>query len=224
MKRIILCILAASLSVAAPSKAQLQDATPQGGFFQQLNYSLSIGLGTGLPLKPDKDFSDDWKGSFGAQLEAMASRSLVGVGITFDYNFMTIENSSDATPEDINILTVFLNVRIKPIEKSAVRPYIIGGGGLYRFWIVNVTNPDRTVTSLYKNAIGYGAGAGIELDLGDNRAIYVEARNIIGRVNTIERDSGQKRPDGSRILVPFVNLKKENIHHVPVRLGVTFVF
>jgi hypothetical protein len=155
--------------------------------------STSIGLGAGFPFAPD-GFEEHWDPSFGAVLDVGAQRSLIEVSLAFDYNFFL---SNGLEPDDVNVLTAFLNLKIKPISKSSVRPYILIGGGYYRYWIVDL--------DITENTTGYQGGAGVELDISKTQRLFIDVKQVFGRT----RD---------------VNSTSANTSHIPARVGLTFVF
>jgi hypothetical protein len=125
MKRILILLLALTIFTSTSSFA----ATKRNG----VQFSTSIGLGTGIPIDPES-FNNNWDPSFGAILDFAAQKSLVEASVSVDYNFF-LSNGLD--PDDANILTIFLNIAIKPVAKASIRPYIFGGAGYYRYWIVD---------------------------------------------------------------------------------------
>jgi len=185
MKSIPLLCLVLALLLAGPAAAADND----GG----IEFSASVGLGTGFPWEPD-DFADDWDPSFGGMLEVAARKSLVELSVSFDYNFFL---STGLQPDDANIVTVFGNIKIKPIASSSVHPYILVGGGYYRYWIVDL--------DLSENTLGVQAGAGVEIDIGESQRIFFDAKEVMGRTRE-------------------TNNLRENTYHIPVRIGLTFVF
>jgi len=185
MKSILLSCLVLAFLLTTPAAAADND----GG----IEFSASVGLGTGFPWEPD-DFADDWDSSFGGMLEVAARKSLVELSVSFDYNFFL---STGVQPNDANVLTVFGNIKIKPIASSSVHPYILVGGGYYRYWIVDLDLTDNT--------LGMQAGAGVEIDISKTQRIFIDAKEVVGRTRE-------------------TNALKENTYHIPVRIGLTFVF
>jgi hypothetical protein len=103
-------------------------------------------------------------------------------------------------PNDLNVFMAFLDVMYVP-TKTAARPYLLVCGGYYRQWIVNL---DYT-----ENVLGYGGGAGLEMELDRTRRLFVEGRYIQGRTRKNQ---------------PNVNSDMSNATIVPFRLGVTWEF
>jgi hypothetical protein len=185
MKRIFLLLTTISLLIAVPAFS----AGRSGG----IQYGVSIGLGTGFPVAPDQ-FENHWDPSFGAVLDVSAQKNLLEVSVSADYNFFL---SKGLEPDDVNILTLFLNVKIKPIAKASVRPYILLGAGYYRYWIVDVGITDNTT--------GYQGGAGVEIDISKTQQLFLDVKQVVGRTRG-------------------VNLDNANTRYVPVRFGLTFLF
>ena len=117
MKRSVLLAVALTLALAPASRAQ--------GFFQ--TYSFSLGIGSSVALDPE-GFQDNYNPAFGLMLSFGAQKGLVELAVDFDYNFFLLQESSSITPNDVNILNLFLMARVKPL-KSKARPYLLIGGG-----------------------------------------------------------------------------------------------
>jgi hypothetical protein len=186
MKRVIILALALTLLVSSTSFAARRDRDENA-----IQYSTSIGLGTAFPLGPD-EFDNNWDPSFGLVLEVAASKRLLELAANFDYSFFL---SNTDQPNDVNTLAAFLNLKIKPL-KSTARPYIFVGGGYFRYWIVD--------ENLYDNVLGFGGGAGVEVEVDKTRRIFIEAKTIHGRTRKSAR--------------------KANTEILPIRAGITFAF
>lgn len=185
MKRILLLLLTLTILTATSSFS----ATTRGGF----QFGASIGLGTGIPVDPE-EFKNNWDPSFGMILDVAAQRSLLEASVSFDYNFLL---SNGLEPDDVNILTVFLNLAVKPVAKASVRPYLFLGGGYYRYWIVDL--------GIYENTTGYQGGAGVEVDISKTQQIFIDGKQVVGRTRE-------------------ANLEKSNTLHIAIRVGLTFLF
>ena len=185
MKRILILVTTLAFLITTPGLT----ATRAKAF----QFSTSIGLGTGFPFAPD-EFEEHWDPSFGAILDVAVQRSMIELSVAFDYNFFF---SNGVDPDDVNILTAFLNLKIKPISKSSVRPYILVGGGFYRYWIVDAGVEDNTT--------GYQGGAGVELDINKTQRLFIDVKQVFGRTRG-------------------TNAESANTSHIPVRIGMTFVF
>jgi hypothetical protein len=156
-------------------------------------FSTSIGIGTGFPVDPT-EFNNNWDPSFGGLLDIGVQRSLLEASLSFDYNFF-LSNGLD--PDDINILAIFLNLKIKPTARASVRPYLLIGGGYYRFWIVN--------QELTENTTGYQGGAGVEVDISKTQQLFLEGKQVVGRTRDTNNESA-------------------NTSYIGVRFGLTFLF
>jgi hypothetical protein len=187
MKHSVTLLLVVLVFFSAPSLSQ----GAKGG----IQYTASVGIGAGFPYKPEA-FKDHWDPSFGLLLDVGAGKSIVEVSVSLDYNFFL---SDTQVPQDANLMALFANLKIKPISKTSVRPYIVVGGGYFRYWIVDL--------DLYDNALGFGGGAGVELEMNEEQRLFIEVKNLIGRTRE-----------------PGVNPEKANTEYVPVRVGLTFVF
>ena len=185
MKRTAILLSAVIMLITSPALS----ARKSGG----IQLGMSIGLGTGIPLSPDV-FENNYDPSFGAVLEFEAQKSMIGLSVAADYNFFF---STGLEPNDANILTVFVNLKIKPIAKASVRPYILIGAGYYRYWIVDLRFAENTT--------GYQGGAGVEVDISKTQRLFIDVKQVVGRTR-------ETNPDGV------------NTSYIPVRVGLTFLF
>jgi len=162
----------------------------------EYSYLISLGLGGGANLAPD-DFKNNYNPSFGGVLSFGVRRSRLTAAATFGYNFFLASNASpeDLNPSDLNIFTIFGDLRFALLTTSA-RPYVLVCGGYFRQWIVDL---DYT-----EHVLGYGGGAGLEVDMGSSRKLFFDARYIQGRT--------RKTQDAA------------NTELIPMRLGVSWVF
>lgn len=193
MKRVL--ILALALSVLSVSAVLAQDENEEG----TIVYSASIGLGSSFPFNPD-EFTDNWDPSFGLGFDVGAARGLLELSADFDYSFYLAETIQ---PIDVNIFTAFLQLTIKPLDTTA-RPYVFVGGGYFRYWIVDL--------DVYENVLGYGGGAGVEVEIDDARRIFLEGRSVQGRTRI------------DRVREDLPSFRKANTEIISVRTGITFVF
>jgi len=189
MKRSLFLALAALLVIAPGANSQGK------GFFDF--YTFKLGVGSGFPIAPD-GFKDDWNPAFGLGFAVGAQKEMVEVAADFNFDFFVEDAGVELLPDDINVLTIFLTVKIKPIETRA-RPYIMGGGGYYRFWSVS---PD-----IYENMLGYTGGAGLEVELNKKQQLFLEGRYLVGRLRLREL--------GNEIA---------NIETISARLGISWIF
>jgi len=157
---------------------------------QPTSVVISLGLGSAVNYAPDS-FADGYDPSLGMMLSGGIRRWGVTITATADYNFFF---SAGTETNDLNVLMLFGDLRYVPVN-TTVRPYVLVCGGLYRTWIVDL---DYT-----ENVIGYGAGAGVEFAIGENRLLFIEGRYVNGQ--TRERTE-----------------QKVNTEVIPFRLGITW--
>jgi hypothetical protein len=160
----------------------------------RMMYYISLGVGSSYNYLPES-FKDSYSPAFGLRLGGGISRYNLNLGINFSYNFFFSNGPTTLYPDDLNILTVFGEIKFVPAGKT-VRPYILACGGFYRQWIVNAEYTE--------NVLGYGAGAGIELVIDRVRHLYLEGRYIQGQTRETE--------------------KQANTESIPMSLGVVWVF
>jgi hypothetical protein len=162
----------------------------QADFTDDLKYTVAFGIGSAKPIAPD-GFKDGYDPSLGLLFDAGAAKSIVEVSVSFDYNFYL---SNGIVANDINILNIFLNLKIKPLE-TTVRPYILVSGGYFRTWIVDLESGTE-------NVLGYGGGAGIEVAISKTQNLFLEGKYIQGQTRKTER--------------------KANMEVIPIRFGVSW--
>lgn len=161
---------------------------------QEMSYIISIGLGSAINSKPDS-FRNGFNPSLGMQLSAGVRDWGLTLTGTMDYNFFMATGPVSITPDDINVLLLFADVKYVPLA-TAAHPYILVCGGAYRTWIVN--------THYRETVIGYGAGAGVELEIDKTRRLWVEGRYVEGQTRETE--------------------KRANSIVIPFRLGISWEF
>lgn len=186
MKRSLFLALAISALAVSSGNAESFFST------EGLRYTVSVGLGTTVPVGPDA-FEEDYGPNFGFMLDGGVGKEFIELTGTLDYSFFF---APTLVPNDVNIFTAFLTLKIKPLD-TAVRPYILVTGGYYRYWIQDPPGP-------WENVLGYGGGFGVEMELDKKRRLYIEGRYIVGRTRETAR--------------------KENSTTVPLRLGITWIF
>lgn len=161
---------------------------------ESMMYYMSVGVGSAINYLPDQ-FKNNYDPSFGLRFGGGVTRYNLRVGVDFSYSFFMSNEATTLYPNDLSILTVFGEVKYVPTGK-AIRPYIIACGGYFRQWIVNADYAE--------NVLGYGGGAGLELEIGKGRHMFVEGRHIQGRTRETER--------------------KANTELIPFTLGVVWTF
>jgi hypothetical protein len=182
MIRILLAALAVSIALSPAARAQ--------GFFSDIKYSINLGAGSAAILQPD-EFEENYSPAFGLLLDVGVRKGWIEVLADFDFSFFLRKG---AVPDDLNILNAFLMFKLKPMESKA-RPYLLFGGGYYRFWIWDL--------NIFENTTGYAFGAGIEMELNRRQMLFLEGKIVNGRTDLT--------PD------------RGNIQTIPVRLGISWV-
>ncbi|HEX5132104.1 MAG TPA: outer membrane beta-barrel protein [Candidatus Krumholzibacteria bacterium] len=160
----------------------------------KMMYYFSLGIGGAYNYLPDS-FNESYSPSFGLRLGGGVSRYNLRLGVIASYNFFLSTGPTTIYPNDLNILTLFAEVKYIPVGKT-VRPYVVVCGGLYRQWIVN--------EDYMENVLGYGGGAGIELMIDKTKRLYIEGRYVQGQTRETER--------------------KANTEIIPFGIGVAWVF
>ncbi len=189
MRRMVAWTMVTSLalaSLAAPAAAKKSK-----GFFGDLVWGLSVGLGSGAPVNDQFDAS--FNPGFGALLDASVRKGWVELAADFDYSFFFREGID---PRDANVSNAFLLVKIKPLRSKA-RPYVLAGGGYYRYWIVD--------ENLYEGVLGAAAGVGVEAEINKHQHIFLEFKYTQGRTREANAD-------------------RANTEAVVGRLGLTWLF
>jgi hypothetical protein len=177
-----------------PTKVVSPDSIPVGSRHrrhmtakQQMSYIISIGLGSAINSKPDS-FHNGFNPSLGMLLSAGVRDWGLTLTGTFDYNFFLSSGAVSITPDDLNILMLFADVKYVPLATTA-HPYLLVCGGLYRTWIVN--------TRYTESVLGYGGGAGVEVEIDKTRRLWAEGRYVEGRT----RQKTEKM--ANTIVIPF---------------------
>ncbi|MHC4294743.1 MAG: outer membrane beta-barrel protein [Planctomycetota bacterium] len=185
MKRIFILLSALIIFFTSP----VLSARKSGA----ISYGASIGIGTGIPVNP-AEFEDNYDPSFGGILDFQAHWKWFAASASIDYNFF-IANGLE--PNDANILTAFLNARVSPTTKGSLRPYLLVGGGLFRYWIVDL--------QFSENTTGWQFGLGVDIEISRSQTLFIDAKYVEGRTRETNADAA-------------------NTVFVPIRLGLTFHF
>ena len=185
MKRFF--ILLSSLTVLITSPAL--SARKSGG----IQYGASIGIGTGIPVSPN-DFETNFDPSFGGLVDFQAIWKWAAATASADYNFFI---SNGLEPNDANVLTLFLNLKLSPASKGSIRPYLLAGGGYFRYWIVDL--------NFTENTTGWQFGGGVDMVVGRTQTLFIDAKYVEGRTRESNSEAG-------------------NTVFVPIRVGLTFQF
>ncbi len=160
----------------------------------RLMYYASLGLGSAYNYLP-QSFRDSYDPSFGIAIAGGVAKNNIRIGISASFNFFFSNGPTTLYPDDLNILTIFAELKYIPLGGTA-RPYILACGGYYRQWIIN--------EDYLENVLGYGGGAGVELAIDKVRHLFIEGRYIQGQTRETE--------------------KKANTELIPFRLGLAWVF
>ena len=182
-----------SLSTSGEEVAPTQDAEGPTGMHadttavvrrvrrgdDRMMYYMSLGVGSAINYLPES-FKDGFDPSFGIRVGGGIARHNLRLGVNLSYNFFLSNGPTTVYPNDLSIFTVFGELKFIPLA-SSIRPYILACGGLYSQWIVNA---DYT-----ENVLGYGAGAGLEFEIGKFRQIFIEGRYIQGQTRETEQNA-----------------------------------
>ncbi len=168
MKRSLLVVVLAMFAVA-PAAAQDENTdSGSGGYFSDMVYSMSIGLGGGIPDQPAA-FKDEWNPNFGALFGFGVGKDFYELSLSFDYNFFLKDG---AVPDDQNVLMTQLNLKVAPFDYAA-SPYGVAGAGIMRAWRV-----DSDITEVVR---GWSYGGGVDFEVSDTQHMLVEGRLVEGR-------------------------------------------
>lgn len=176
----------------------------------QMTFAFSLGVGTSLNQDPPA-FTTEYDPSFDLYLAFGVRRWELEASLSFDYNFFL---TTLQAPDDLNVMTLFLNLKYLPIKTTA-RPYVLACGGWFRSWIVDdldPTNPPVTVeyevqggdNTYEENVLGYGFGGGVEIEMDKVRRIFFDVRYVQGQTRQTQHHA--------------------NMVIVPIRLGLTWEF
>jgi opacity protein-like surface antigen len=158
----------AALGVVAALGANSAQAQSEGGNL------ITIGAGGGIAI-PLSDLSDVTKTGWdlGAAFQFKPATSPVGFQIDGAYQQNKFDESVTVTSGKTewwygtgNIVFWF------PVAaETRIRPYILGGGGVYNYKV-----KPSGFSSTSKTKFGINAGAGFDFDVGQNAGVYIEGR------------------------------------------------
>jgi hypothetical protein len=154
---------------------------------RQMSYIISLGLGSAINSKPDS-FKNGFNPSLGLLLSAGVRNWGLTLTGTFDYNFFLSSGAVSITPDDLNVLMLFADVKFVPLT-TAAHPYFLVCGGLYRTWVVN--------THYTEQVLGYGGGAGVEFEIDKTRRLWAEGRYVQGRTRA------RTELQANTVVIPF---------------------
>ncbi len=157
----------AALGVIAVLGASSAQAQNEGGNL------MTVGAGGGIAI-PLSDYSDLTKTGWdlGAAFQFKPAASPVGFQIDGAYlqnkfdESVTIPGKAEWWYGTANIV-FWLPVA----AETRIRPYILGGGGVYNYKL----KPDGA-SSISKTKFGINVGAGFDFDVGRNAGVFIEGR------------------------------------------------
>jgi opacity protein-like surface antigen len=166
MKGLFKCIAALGVVAAlGATSAQAQQAQNESGNL------ITVGAGGGIAI-PLGDYSDATKTGWdlGAALQFKPAKSPVGFQIDGAYQQNKFDPSSFGKTEwwyGTGNIVFWLPVA----AETRIRPYILGGGGVYNYKV-----KPTGLSSISKTKFGINAGAGFDFDFGRNAGVYIEGR------------------------------------------------
>lgn len=158
MKRVVLSLVA--LALAAPVASTTLEAQSK----------LSFGAGGGLTL-PLGDFNDVAK--LGWHGLAVVGYAPSGSPIGFRGDFMYAQNSVDGADGKTKLAGGLVNVTYAFQSKGSVKPYLIGGLGLF-----NAKVEVSGFGSDSETKLAAGGGIGLKFRAGSDASIFAESRFI----------------------------------------------
>jgi len=179
--------VAPTTSGNGPTAMESEPVTTHTRTFEKTTYYyLSLGLGSAYNYLPDA-FRDGYSPSFGAAVAGGVGWKDLRFGVSFSFSFFLSQAATTLYPDDLNCGTAFLEVKYGP-TKSQARPYILACGGYYRQWIVNAHYTETV--------LGYGGGAGVDIEIDKVRHLFIEGRYIEGETRETEKQA-------NTVLIPF---------------------
>jgi hypothetical protein len=180
---------------SGPTEMHSEPAEEVAGTAEKsVHYYFSLGMGSTYNYRPIA-FREDYSPAFGIAIAGGAAWRDFRFGASFAYNFFFSQGATTLYPDDLNCGTAFLEVQYGPTRTQA-RPYILACGGYYRQWIINAHYAELV--------LGYGGGAGVDLEIDKARHLFLEGRFIQGRTRETEKQA-------NTVIVPF-------------RIGVSWIF
>jgi hypothetical protein len=187
----------AAPAAAAPKAAQ--DTTAAAGARarrmqrseNERTFIIYLGIGSGLEYKPDV-MADNYSPLLGGTLGFGVRQYGITLAANFGYNFFL---ANGTVPNDLNILTMFVDVRYTPFHTKA-RPYVVACGGYWRQWVVDLDYTD--------SVLGFGGGVGVDVEVDRTKRLFVDVRYLQGQ---------------TRELQPGINEDQANTEIIPMRLG-----
>lgn len=159
--------------------------------------TLSFNSGFSLPATP-VDFADYWKTglNFGAALEYPLSPKVIFQGC-LDYNNFPLNEDKFLSEDGLNglgvsldggaasIITVSANLKAPlPVQGSSVTPYFVGGLGIFRLSLSDVTvryqGQSGRVEGISETATALIFGTGLDFTINPKVNMFVEIKYVIG--------------------------------------------
>jgi Outer membrane protein beta-barrel domain len=161
---------------------------------------FGLGGGVGVPLG---DFDDDSKMGWHGLAELSFVPEGWPVGIQFDGSYQQFALDDAAAPPGFSDLktrvmlgTANIVFKFKSSDETAIRPYLIGGPGIYNSKLTGADDPDDILGGGTTD-FGLNAGAGFDFKAG-SLGLFIE-----GRFHNVMRDG-------------------EDLQFIPVTLGLRF--
>ena len=159
MKKLFGAVAGLTLAAMLAAPAQAQDMASTRSF--------NIGIAGGVTM-PLGDFGDFYGTGFNVMGSLGFRPQTLPVGISFDVAYHSLSGEDDGLfeAEDIRIISGTGNVVIPFATSGGIRPYVIGGVGIYNF---DADDIDGTTD------FGLNAGGGLEFALSGFNT-FLEAR------------------------------------------------
>ncbi len=159
MKRISTLALTAAAIALFASTGSAQSGRP-----------ITLGISGGAAI-PVGDFADVAETGFNGtvSLGFLPYGSSVGLRIDGMYNKFNLKDEFDASDTDPTIIAGTANL-VFSLPGQGIRPYLIGGGGIY-----GLKNDRENIDDKYENDVGVNGGIGAAFPLGGFNT-FIEAR------------------------------------------------
>jgi len=176
---------------------------------------LYLNVGASAPTAPET-FSEHWQRNFnlGGGIGFHLSPNLILQGYVARNNFTLDEDkfftdypqlgeSVSIDGGELKFLTVFGDLKaVLGPSKARLAPYLIGGGGFSKQYFTDISISGKRITVelgiASETTFAVAFGAGMDINLSDNFALFIEGRYTIGFT------------------------ENESIKYVPVKIGLGF--
>jgi hypothetical protein len=166
MKRIALTFAALATLAAASSTSSAQSTKP---------VSLGISAGAAIPISDiGDDYNTGWNGTVSLGLNSVGTP----LGIRFDGMYNSFSAKDAVSLRDYKIAAGTANI-VYALPGTGIRPYLIGGGGVYG---LKYDDPTRDWTT--KFGVNGGIGAAFPLS-GFNTFVEARLHHVFTDVGTI---------------------------------------